>query len=46
GRTVRWMSENDFTLLFFFICMYYCSFFMTYILCYVPVAVYKIWKER
>lgn len=46
GRTVRWMSENDFTLLFFFICMYYCSFFMTYILCYVPVAVYKLWKER
>lgn len=46
GRTVRWMSENDFTLLFFFICMYYCSFFMTYILCYVPVTVYKIWKER
>lgn len=46
GRTVRWMSENDFTLLFFFICMYYCSFFMTYILCYVPVTAYKIWKER
>lgn len=46
GRTVRWMSENDFTLLIFYICLYYASFFMTYALCYVPVGSYKLWKER
>lgn len=46
GRTVRWMSENDFTLLIFYICLYYCSFFMTYALCYIPVVSYKLWKER
>lgn len=46
GRTVRWMSENDFTLLIFYICLYCSSFFITYALCYVPVGVYKLWKER
>ena len=46
GRTVRWMSENDFSLLIFYICLYYSSFFMTYALCYVPVGSYKLWKER
>ena len=46
GRTVRWMSENDFTLFIFYACLYSCSFFMTYALCYIPVVSYKLWKER
>ncbi len=46
GRPVRLMSENDLTLLIFYICLYYCSFFITYALCLQPVIAYKLWKER
>ena len=30
----------------FYACLYFCSFFMTYALCYIPVVSYKLWKER
>ena len=35
-----------FTLFIFYACLYFCSFFMTYALCYIPVVSYKLWKER
>lgn len=46
GRPARLMSENNFSLLIVYICLYYCSFFLTYMLCYYPVLVYTLWKER
>ena len=39
------MSDNDFTFVYFYACLYFCSFFMTYALCYIPVVSYKLGKK-
>lgn len=46
GRTVRWMSENNFSLLFFYILFYIAVLFITYAVCYVPIIVCKLVRER
>lgn len=46
GRPARFMSENNFSLLIIYICLYYVSFLLTYLMGYYPVLVYKLWKER
>lgn len=46
GRPIRFMSDNNFTLLIFYISLYYASFLLTYIMCYLPLMAYKLWKER
>ncbi|EHE0685233.1 colicin immunity protein Cui [Salmonella enterica subsp. enterica serovar Eastbourne] len=46
GRPVRLLAENNLGLLFFYICLYYASLLLTYIMCYQPVLVYRLWKER
>jgi hypothetical protein len=46
GRPIRFMSENNFILLVFYILMYYASFLLTYIICYIPFLAQNIWKER
>lgn len=46
GRPVRLLAENNLGLLFFYICLYYASLLLTYIMCYQLVLVYRLWKER
>ena len=46
GRTVRWMSENNFSLLLFYIMLYIATFFITYAVCYTPVLACKLMRER
>lgn len=46
GRTVRWMAENDVSLLIFYMLFYTAILFITYGVCYTPVLACKLWKER
>lgn len=46
GRILRFISENNFTLLLFYAGLYIILFFLTYAMCYVPVIGYKLFKER
>ena len=46
GRTIRWMSENNFSLLLLYIMLYIATFFITYAVCYTPVLACKLMRER
>ena len=46
GRPVKYLSNNDFTLLLFYSGLYYASFLLTYGICYIPVITYKSFKVR
>lgn len=46
GRPVKYLSNNDFTLLLFYAGLYYSIFLLTYGICYIPVIIYKGFKER
>lgn len=46
GRPVRYLSQNDLTLFIFYACLYYALFLITYGIYYLPLAAYKLHKER
>ena len=46
GRPINLVSENNFTLLIFYCCLYFSSLFMTYGMCYVPVLFHRLLKQR
>lgn len=46
GRPINLVSENNFTLLIFYCCLYISSLFLTYGMCYVPVLFHKLLKQR
>lgn len=46
GRPVRYLSNNDFTLLLFYAGLYYSVFLFTYGVFYIPVITYKNFKGR
>lgn len=46
GRPVKYLSNNDFTLLLFYAGLYYSIFLLTYGICYIPVITYKNFKGR
>lgn len=46
GRPINLMSENNFTLLIFYCCLYISSLFLTYGICYVPVLFHSLLKHR
>lgn len=45
GNPARLMSGNNVSLLFFYVCLYYVSFLLTYMMCYLPSLVLALWKE-
>lgn len=46
GRPIRLMSENDISLLLFYIGLYTSVFFLTYFILFTPFIAYKLYKER
>lgn len=46
GHPINLVSENNFTLLIFYCCLYISSLFLTYGMCYVPVLFLRLLKQR
>lgn len=46
GRPLRLISGNNFSLLAFYLCLYYTSLLLTYMMCYYPLLVSSLWKQR